>query len=180
MSVSTGNRLNDVRVDDLESTIAAAKKDPQVAATSWTSHTRWLGGTKSEASCRQHTLHFDEPTAVGGDDTQVSPHETVLAAYGACLTVGIAVNCARRGITLRNLEVELKGFLDIPGFLALDSAPGLDQEPGYKRVQAHVTVQADAPEPAVREIVETVFRVTPVGGTLRRKVEVENQLTVQV
>lgn len=173
------HQVNGVRVADLKATIAAARKDPQVAATNWTAKSRWLGGTKSEVQCRQHALLFDEPTVVGGDDSQPSPHETVIAAYGACLTVGIATNCALRGVKLHELEVDLKGFLDIPGFLALDNAPGLDNLPGYKEVQANVTVQAEAPAEVLREIVETVFRVTPVGGTLSRAVKVTNSLTLK-
>ena len=174
------SRVNDVRVAELEGTIEAARKDPKVAATSWTASSRWLGGTKSEVQCRQHTLRFDEPTVVGGDDEQVSPHETVLAAYGGCLTVGIAVNCARRGIALKDLQVELKGSLDIPGFLALENIPDfLDKVPGYKEVTAEVKIQAEADAEVLRDIVNTVFEVTPVGGTLKRPVKVVNSLTIR-
>ncbi len=172
--------VNGVRVSELEGTIEAARKDPKVAATSWTANSRWLGGTKSEVQCRQHTLRFDEPTVVGGDDSQVSPHETVLAAYGGCLTVGIAVNCARRGVVLKDLQVELKGSLDIPGFLAMENIPDfLDKVPGYKEVTARVTIQAEAGEDILREIVNNVFEVTPVGGSLKRPVNVINSLTVE-
>ena len=50
---------------------------------------------------------MNEPDALGGTDTAANMVETVLAAYGSCLTVGYTINTALRGMTINKLEVEL-------------------------------------------------------------------------
>lgn len=41
--------------------------------------------------------------------------EMILQAYGACLTIGYAMNAAVRGINLDDIQVELEGEIDLPG-----------------------------------------------------------------
>tara|TARA_B100002003_G_scaffold209125_1_gene204145 strand:+ start:198 stop:377 length:180 start_codon:yes stop_codon:yes gene_type:complete len=50
-----------------------------------------------------------------GTDTAAYPVEMILQAYGACLTIGYAMNAAVRGINLDDIQVELEGEIDLPG-----------------------------------------------------------------
>lgn len=169
--------VNGVDLDVFNGTVAAVKNDPKNGATVWKVNTKWRGGLKTEAKLRNFTLNFDEPEAVAGTDTTVSPHETVLACYGACLTVGMAINSALHGIKLKNVEVELEGHIDLPGFLGIAGLEGLKDLPGYHTVKAVVKVESDASKEAIRKVFDHVVKYSPVGLTLSKAVDVKTELT---
>lgn len=157
-------------------TVNAVKDDPKKGATVWTAKTKWKGGLKSEAKLRNFTLNFDEPEAVAGNDTSVSPHETVLACYGACLTVGLSLNAALQGIKLKSVEIDLEGHIDLPGFLGLVGIPGLKDLPGYHTIKAKVHIKSDASKEEIKKIFDRVVKYSPVGLTLSRPVDVKTEL----
>lgn len=167
---------NGVDLDVFNATVNAVKDDPKKGATAWKVSTKWKGGLKTEATLRNFKLNFDEPEAVAGTDTTVSPHETVLACYGACLTVGMAINAGLNGIKLKNVEVELEGHIDLPGFLGLAGLKGLQDLPGYHTVKAVVKVESDAGKEAVKKVFNHVVKYSPVGLTLSKAVNVKTEL----
>jgi len=168
--------INGVDLDVFNATVGAVKDDPKKGASAWTAVTKWKGGLKSEADVRSFTLNFDEPEAVAGTDKSVSPHETVLACYGACLTVGMAVNSALKNIKLKSVDVELEGFIDLPGFLGLAGLKGLKDLPGYHTIKATVTVDSDASKGAIKKVFDRVVKYSPVGLTLSRPVDVKTEI----
>lgn len=175
MSTAT-SMMNGVDLEVFNATVKAVKDDPKKGASVWTAKTKWKGGLKSEAKLRNFTLSFDEPEAVAGTDTSVSPHETVLACYGACLTVGISLNAALRGIKIKGIEVELEGHIDLPGFLGLAGVEGLKDLPGYHTVNAKVHITSDASKQEIKKIFDRVVKYSPVGLTLSRPVDVKTEL----
>jgi len=177
MAVSTKTKMiNGVDIDVFQATVNAVKENPKKGATVWTAKTKWKGGLKSEAKLRNFTLNFDEPEAVAGTDTSISPHETVLACYGACLTVGLSLNAALQGIELKSIEVDLEGHIDLPGFLGLAGIEGLKDLPGYHTVKATVHVESNASKEAIKKIFDRVVKYSPVGLTLSRPVDVKTEL----
>lgn len=175
MAVAT-KMVNDVDIEVFQATVNAVREDPRKGATVWTAKTKWKGGLKSEAKLRNFTLNFDEPEAVAGTDSTVSPHETILACYGACLTVGLSLNAALKGIKLKSIEVELEGHIDLPGFLGLAGIEGLKDLPGYHTVKAKVHIKSDASKDAIKKIFDRVVKYSPVGLTLSRPVDVKTEL----
>jgi uncharacterized OsmC-like protein len=111
-----------------------------------------------------------------GTDTAANPVEMVLQAYGACLTIGYAMNAAVRGINLDDIQVELEGEIDLPGFLGLEPPENLnmDKLPGYKSIKA----KGDADPKALQELHEHVIKTSPVGVTLTRPIAVSTSLEV--
>ena len=168
--------LNGVDLDVFKGTVEAVKADPKNGASGWTAKTKWKGGLKTEGSCRQFTLNFDEPEPVAGTDTNISPHETVLACYGACLTVGISLNSALRNIEIKNIEVELEGFIDLPGFLGLAGIEGLKDMPGYHTITAKVHIESDASKDEIQKVFDRVVKYSPVGLTLSQPVDMKASL----
>lgn len=168
--------LNDVNLDAFNATVKAVKGDSKQGATVWAVKTKWKGGLKTEAKLRNFSLNFDEPGPVGGTDTTISPHETVLACYGACLTVGMALNSALQGIKLKSVEIDLEGHIDLPGFLGLAGIEGLKDLPGYHTVKATVKVKSDAKAEDIKKIFDRVVKYSPVGLTLSRPVNVKTDL----
>jgi len=168
--------INDVDIEVFNATVNAVKDDPKKGATIWTAKTKWKGGLKSEAKLRNFTLNFDEPEAVAGTDTAISPHETILACYGACLTVGLSLNAALEGIQLKSIEIELEGHIDLPGFLRLAGLQGLKDLPGYHTVKAKVHIKSDASKEAIKKVFDRVVKYSPVGLTICRTVDVKTEL----
>ena len=168
--------INDVDIEVFNATVKAVRDDPSKGATVWMAKTRWKGGLKSEATLRRFTLNFDEPEAVAGADTMASPHETLLACYGACLTVGLSLNAALQGIQLKSVEIDLEGYIDLPGFLGIAGVEGLKDLPGYHTVKAKVQITSDASEEAISRIFDRVVKYSPVGLTLSRPVDVKTEL----
>jgi len=169
----------EIPLDTLQQTIDAVLEDPKAGATSWQVATRWTGGLRTHATIRQFSLDFDEPEPVAGGDSTASPHEIVLAAYGACLTVGYALNAARQGIDLQDMQVELEGFIDLPGFLGLEGVANLEDMPGYKLIRAKVTVKSTADRETIEELHKRVIKYSPVGLTLRMPVKMEDELVIE-
>lgn len=168
--------VNNVNLEAFCATAEAVKNDPKKGATAWTVKTKWKGGFKTEAKLRGFSLSFDEPEPVGGTDTTASPHETVLACYGACLTVGLALNAALKNIKLKSVEVELEGHIDLPGFLGMSGVEGLKDLPGYHTINATVKIKSDAKEDEMQKIFDRVVKYSPVGLTLSRPVDVRTRL----
>lgn len=175
MAIAAG-MINNVDIEVFKATVEAVKGDPKKGATMWTARTKWKGGLKTEAKLRNFTLNFDEPEAVAGTDTTASPHETLLACYGACLTVGLSLNAALEGINIKSIEIELEGYIDLPGFLGLAGVEGLKDLPGYHTVKAKVNVESGASREEINKIFERVVKYSPVGLTLSRPVDVRTEL----
>jgi len=57
-----------------------------------------------------------------GTNTAANPVEMVLQAYGACLSIGYAMNASVRGIKISGIKIDLEGEIDLPGFLGLERA----------------------------------------------------------
>ena len=55
-----------------------------------------------------HTWGSDEPTHVGGDDTQPNPYDQLLGALAACTCITIAMYARRHDIQLSSVSVEYR------------------------------------------------------------------------
>jgi uncharacterized OsmC-like protein len=173
ITLSEGNLRN------LQQTIDQILTGPERGALVWKATAQSAGGLRVEANCRQFSLAFDEPPSVAGSDTAPGPHEVVLACYGACLIVSYALNAARLNIPLEDVRVEVEGHVDIPGFLGVAGLPTLQDLPGYKNIVARMYVKSDA-EPAVLEqLHQQTVAFSPVGLTLSRPVQVENEFILE-
>src|SRR5690606_15890918 len=135
-------RVNGVPVAHCLGLVEAVRNDPAKGQTVWKATTTWRGGFVCESKIRQHTVVMNEPEALGGTDTAPNMVEQVLAAYSSCLTVGYTLNAAVRGITIRDLRVDVEGDLDLAGFFGLsDAVPA-----GFSGIRAVVHLDADASE----------------------------------
>jgi hypothetical protein len=65
--------------------------------------------------------------------------------------------CAIRGITLNQLEVETDGKIDLRGFLGIDPTV----PPGYESLSSTVRIKGDGTEAQFAEIHEAVMATSP-------------------
>ncbi|GAB4389098.1 MAG: hypothetical protein Kow0025_12330 [Thermodesulfovibrionales bacterium] len=172
--------VNGLDTDKLVSTVAHVKENWELGKTVWKANTKWRGGFRVETASREFKLSADEPEMLCGTNTACNPVEMVLQAYGACLTIGYAMNAAVKGINIEDISIDLEGEIDLPGFLGLEPPESLkmDKLPGFKSIRAKVSIKADADEKALRELHEHVNKTSPVGITLSRPVALSAELKV--
>ena len=168
----SSQKINGVPVQNVQALVDAVQADPANGATKWQAVTTWKGGFDCESKIRDHTIHMNEPDALGGTDTAPNMVETVLAAYGSCLTVGYAMNAALRGIKINDLEVKLEGDLDLAGFFGLsDEVPA-----GFSGIRARVHLDADATEDEIQDLHQHVLKTSPVGCILSKPLGITTEL----
>ena len=172
--------INGLEVDNLVKVVEAVKQKWEMGKTVWKASTTWKGGFKVETCSRDFTLLVDEPEMLCGTNTAANPVEMVLQAYGACLSIGYAMNAAVRGIKIHELKVDLEGEIDLPGFLGLEAPENLkmDKLPGFKTIDVKVKIKADATPEALRQLHAHVVGTSPVGVTLSRPVKIGTDLEV--
>lgn len=164
--------VNGVPVAAVSGLVDLVKQKPDQGQTKWNAVTTWKGGFDCESKIRDHTIHMNEPDALGGTDTAPNMVETVLAAYGSCLTVGYTMNAALRGIEIKDLKVELEGDLDLAGFFGIsDEVPA-----GFKDIRAVVHLDADASPEEIQALHDHVLKTSPVGCMLTKPLRVSTQL----
>lgn len=172
--------INGLETDNLIKVVEAVKQKWEMGKTVWKASTTWKGGFKVETCSRDFTLMADEPEMLCGTDTAANPVEMVLQAYGACLSIGYALNAAVRGIKINDIKIDLEGEIDLPGFLGLEAPESLhmDKLPGFKHIGVKVNIKADATPEALQELHKHVVGTSPVGVTLTRPVTIDTDLVV--
>ena len=172
--------INGLETDNLIKVVEAVKQKWEMGKTVWKASTTWKGGFKVETCSREFTLTADEPEMLCGTNTAANPVEMVLQAYGACLSIGYAMNAAVRGINISDIKIDLEGEIDLPGFLGLEPPENLkmDKLPGFKTIDVKVKIKADATADALRELHKHVVSTSPVGITLARPVKIGTELEV--
>ncbi|RXS88445.1 OsmC family peroxiredoxin [Streptomyces sp. TM32] len=175
--------INEVDVQALQDTTAAVQANPKLGQATFSLNGSWQGGCRLTAETgamtqggerdqtrvARYVMSSDEPVALLGTDTAVSPGEYVLQALAGCYTVTLAVNAAAQGIELKSFRLELEGDVDLRGFLGIDPSvrPGLQQV----RVCLHV----DAPDTTreqLEELLSLVENRSPIRDSLISPVDV--------
>ncbi|MGE5893768.1 MAG: OsmC family protein [bacterium] len=172
--------INGLDPEKLMKVVEMVKQNWEAGRTVWKASTTWKGGFRVETCSRDFTLFADEPEMLCGTNTAANPVEMVLQAYGACLSIGYAMNAAVRGIKIDDIKIDLEGEIDLPGFLGLEPPEKLhmDKLPGFKTIRAKVKIKADAGEKTLQELHKHVVATSPVGVTLSRPVKIDTDLEV--
>ena len=172
--------VNGLDVDNLMKVVGAVKANWEKGRTVWKASTAWKGGFKVETCSRDFTLLADEPEMLCGTNTAANPVEMILQAYGACLTIGYAMNAAVRGIAIDDIKIDLEGEIDLPGFLGLEAPEKLHMSklPGFKNISVAVKIKSQSDKKALQELHQHVIGTSPVGITLSRPVAIQTSLEV--
>ena len=163
--------INGIDVTELRSSIESVKKDPALGHYTFNAMTTWRGGARSSTDVRGFAIESDEPVVLVGSNTAPNAVELVLAALGACLTVGVTYVAAQRGITIQSMKFTIEGELDIRGFFGMKGI-----YPGYERIRVIVHLQADANREDLETLLTTVIETSPVRDIIARNVPVNIQL----
>ncbi|MEU9530419.1 OsmC family protein [Streptomyces sp. NPDC048210] len=179
--------INDIDVQALEDTTAAVRADPRLGRATFSVNGSWqggcrltaqtgaltLGGERDETRVARYVMSSDEPAALLGTDSAVSPAEYLLHALAGCYTVTLAALASERGIQLKAYRLEVEGDIDLRGFLGVDSTI----RPGLQRVRVRLHIDApDSPRAQLEELVSLVENRSPIRDTLVSPVEVVTTL----
>jgi uncharacterized OsmC-like protein len=115
------------------------------------SKVRMTNGLRCEIQEGEWKLSADMPATVGGDGSAPTPGVLGRAALGSCLAIGYMMKAAELEIPITGLEVEVEADYDDG---ALFGTAAKDVPPGYLQIRYTVTVETDAPEDDVMQIVE--------------------------
>ncbi|MDH3999017.1 MAG: OsmC family protein [Desulfuromonadales bacterium] len=179
--MTSTDMINGVDVARLNDTITAIKHDPEIALFRFRATNRWDNGGHNTTTIHDfygakqtishaHDFHIDadEPSLLLGSDMGANPVEIVLTALAGCLTTTLVYHAAARGITIRGVESELEGELDLRGFLGLSD----EVRNGYKSLCVNMRVDADASRDTLEELVTIAKGLSPVADIISNPVEV--------
>ncbi|GHH91705.1 OsmC family protein [Streptomyces capillispiralis] len=179
--------INDIDVQAFKDTTAAVRANPQLGQATFSVNGSWQGGCRltartgaltqggerDETRTARYVMSSDEPTALLGTDSAVSPAEYLLQALAGCYTVTLAALASAQGVELEAYRLELEGDIDLQGFLGIDPTvrPGLQQ--------VRVRLDVDAPGTSrerLQELVSLVESRSPIRDTLVSPVDVVTTL----
>ncbi len=170
--------VNGLETEKLMQVVETVKKNWEVGRTVWKASTTWKGAFQVETCSRDFKLLADEPEMLCGKNMAANPVEMVLQAYGACLTIGYAMNAAVRNIRIDDIKIDLEGEIDLPGFLGLEPPAKLhmDKLPGFKNIAVTVMIKSPAGKKVLQDLHDHVLATSPVGMTLSRPVAIRAEL----
>jgi uncharacterized OsmC-like protein len=152
---------NGVNLQHLNELIERVKVDSSISRPLNKARVTWDVGLRTQIHIRNFPpVVSDEPEFLGGEDTGCKPGELALGALGSCLVVGIVMNAALQGITIKELDLEVEANGYLPAFLGL--ARG---NPGYTDLRVHINVKSDATPDQLAALREHVLQTSPVGNT---------------
>lgn len=131
------------------------------------------GGEVDESRRGKFTLRSDEPIALLGTDTAVSPAEYILKGLAACYVATLASLAAGRSIPLNHIALTLNFDIDLSGFLGIDNSVRKGAQ------QITVDVQIDSPGTSredLEDLIKAVEATSPIRDTLANPVPVLTRL----
>ena len=121
------------------------------------------------------SLTTDMSKSVGGGASGPTPAWLMRAALAACDATLVAMEAARDGIELTDLEVSVESESDFRGVLGVDPAV----QPGPVSMRVGIRLAAtDATEDQLRAIVERAESRSPVRDALARAVPMTTEIAI--
>jgi uncharacterized OsmC-like protein len=174
--------VNGFATEAIGQIVGALSNDKALAKFQFRASNRWIGGGENHSSIQgfygagaedrsrrtPFTLVNGEPPLLLGNNEGPNPGEYLLHALAGCVTTTTVLHAAARGIHVKSISTELSGDIDLQGLLDLDPTV----VPGYQQITLKMDIEADCDEETLDELLEFVYRHSPVCDTLCRPVPV--------
>ncbi|MDP2469791.1 MAG: OsmC family protein [Candidatus Palauibacterales bacterium] len=131
----------------LERNATAVAKRPFVGQGTATTTVKVLEGTRCEITEGPWRLITDMTPKYGGNSAGPTPGTLGRAALGSCMASAYVMWASRMGVPIHGLTVEVEADYDVRGELGVGPV-----SPAYSEVRCVVTVESDAPERDVCEV----------------------------
>ena len=112
-----------------------------------------------------------EPEGLLSETVAPNALESLLAALGSCLAVGIHANAVARNIPVRRLELELAAETDSTAGWGAGS--GTPRPIGFEAIHVTVHLDADAPRDALSALIRHATLWSPAANTLHNPVHLD-------
>lgn len=122
------------------------------------SKVRIVNGLTCEISEGNWKFSVDMPEGIGGNNTAPTPGVYGRAALGSCLAIGYMMKAAELNIPVKNLEVEVQADFDDGALLGTADK---NIPPGYLEVRYIVTIESDAPEEKIMQMLDDGDKHSP-------------------
>jgi uncharacterized OsmC-like protein len=115
-----------------------------------------INGLTCEITEGNHKLIADMPESAGGNAAGPTPGVYGRAALGSCLAIGYMMKASAMNIKIDSLEVEVQADYDDGALFGTSSAP-----PGYLEIRYTVTVESDAAEEEILQMLDIADKQSP-------------------
>lgn len=132
------------------------------------------GGFVCEVHDEDQMTRLDLPESEGGTACAPDPGQLMRASLGGCLATGYRSWAARLGTPIDTVDIEIICEYDHRGHTGLEAQVPV----GWQRITFHVIIVSPAPEEAVRLVVKTADRLSPMLANLSAAVLRSHRLTV--
>ncbi len=133
-----------------ERSMKALKLKPSLGKGTGISKVRITNGLTCEIEEGKWRFKADMPEGAGGNSEGPTPGVYGRAALGSCLAIGYMMKAAQANIPIRALQVEVQADYDDGAMFGTRH----DVPAGYTEVRYIVTVESDAPEDQVRQMLD--------------------------
>lgn len=127
----------------------------------------------TETMAREHLVPSDYGEAAGGDNQAPNPIELLLSAMAACIEAAFYEFALHEGFTVRSLNVDVEGSLDLRGLFMIDGV-----QAGFRDVRYSFTIDSPDDPEKLRELAVRVISHCPVVDSLIRPVPVSGEVRV--
>lgn len=158
----------------LESTIQHLRKNPAESKAIFEVNTTLGENLKVKVGAREFEIRVDEPALLGGDNTAPNPVEYVLASLGACQAIMYKALSTLKNIKLDDVNIRLKGHLDLNGFLGLDK----NARPGFNLIEYETLLVSDEPEEKLEKLAAQVEALCPVLDIINNPVKTTGKIKI--
>jgi uncharacterized OsmC-like protein len=126
-------------------------RKPALGRDTAVSKVRMVNGLTCEISEGNWKFSVDMPEGIGGNNTAPTPGVYGRAALGSCLAIGYMMKAAELNIPVKNLEVEVQADFDDGALLGTAEK---NIAPGYLEVRYTITIESDAPEEKIMQMLD--------------------------
>lgn len=142
-----------------------AKKDVSIEAV--------LGeGFAIESRMGQHTLHVDQPVAVGGTDTGPTPLQYLLLSMAGCMGAIGRIIATQKKLPLHGMTITVNGTIDTDRLMGKET----DARIGFDNIQVLVDIDADMTPEEKESLLEEIEARCPIADNLLNVTGVTAQL----
>ncbi|PWT99551.1 MAG: hypothetical protein C5B52_10520 [Bacteroidetes bacterium] len=140
----------------VERSTKALQLKPSLGFGTRKSKTRVKEGLTCEITEGDWKFITDMPEGVGGNASGPTPGVLGRAAFGSCLAITYMLYAAKKNIPIENLEVDVEADFDDGALLGTQDIP-----PGYSQVRYTVTIDSDASEEELMELIDDADAHSP-------------------
>jgi len=158
----------------IERSHKALSLKPSLGLGTGVSKTRIINGLTCDVTEGTWQCKVDMPEAAGGNGSAPTPGVYGRAALGSCLAIGYMMRAATKNINIHSLEVEVHASYDDGALFGTTK----NIPPGYSEVKYIVTIESDAAEEEILQLLDEADQHSPYLDVFARAQNCSRQVNI--